>query len=217
MLPLNPSDIDIQKKSSFQLVNYINQFLLIPETNLEQNDFYLNCTDELFRRGIDCSAMGNPEVVKKVPAYRYFLHRNKLYQERVYGEYLGVLLHFKDGKQWEFVVRVVYVDEPYVSIAGIQTISPILLVIRHPHQQTQIDATGMKHYLMAGFNDEGKFTSLTMLHNDTEAPYAVLSQARSAIMNLEGWDMIQWDYYEIWEKGMENRGYTPPDPPVPKS
>ena len=217
MLPSDPTNIDIRTRSDFEIVHYCNLFILTPNTNLLQWEFYRNCVDELFDRGVDCSVLGNPDILRKAPEHRYFLHRSKLYRESEFKGMIWILLHFRDGWQWEFGVRVLYVDTPVITINAKHASFPLLLIIRHPYPHTLVNTYGSHELQMAVFDEQGYFEAFTLLHHQGEARSRILSGSRSAMLHKTGWHMIQWDYYEIWEKGMENRGYVEPEPPLPRS
>jgi hypothetical protein len=195
---------ELSKMNSHQLVNLYNKYVDTEVFSPTLMKFYWHILSELRKRKIDCSRIARGNSIFYGPAFRCFLHRNKIYLQRDYSPQAGITLHFKDGRRWEFSVRTVFVDQPHVSIGDIYGNEVILLIIRHDHLQTHIDATGLKHHLIGGFDHRGDFTSMTMLNSNADGRYALLSQARTALVLRDGWELLKWDHIEFYEEKNPN-------------
>ena len=195
---IEPSELS--KMNSHQLVNLYNKYINAEVITPNLSRIFRYILEELRSRKIDCSRISNGNSIFYGPAFRSFLHRNKIYLQREYYPQAGIMLYFKDGRRWEFSVRTFFVDQPHVSIGDINGNEVVLLIIRHDHLQTHIDATGLKHHLIGGFDHRGDFTSMTMLNSTSDGRYALLSQARTALILREGWELLKWDHIEFYEE-----------------
>jgi hypothetical protein len=63
--------------------------------------------------------------------------------------------------------------------------------------QTHIDATGINQFVLGGFNDEGNFSSMSILNSTEKGSFALLSQARISLLMPAGSEKLKWDYLEI--------------------
>jgi hypothetical protein len=63
--------------------------------------------------------------------------------------------------------------------------------------QTHIDATGINLFVLGGFNDEGNFSSMSILNSTEKGSFALLSQAKISLLMPAGSEKLKWDYLEI--------------------
>jgi hypothetical protein len=177
---------ELSTMSAHQLANLYNQSI---ETEDKQTLHEIQ--KEFIQRGVDSSVLLNENK-------SCFFHRNKIYLQEQFKEKSSIALHFKQSTtKLDIKVKVVFVTEPIISLKSFIDTDPILLVFCHNHLQTHIDATGINLFVLGGFNDEGNFSSMSILNSTEKGSFALLSQARISLLMPAGSEKLKWDYLEI--------------------
>ena len=188
---------ELKNFNSHQLVNLYNKNVDPEIMSHGRSKFLWYIVAELKQRDIDCSAIAEGNHISFGPTYRSFLHRQKIYRQFAVSPETRIRLHFKDERIVEFNVKTLFVVTPNVSLSTYTCADPLLLIIRHDHLQTHIDATGIKDSIMGTFDHSGNFMSMSVLNSTHQGSYGILSQARTAIVMPMGMDVLQWRWFEF--------------------
>lgn len=191
---------DLAGMNKHQLVNLYNQYVDSEVFPVSLGKLYWHIVDQLKQCGVDCSAITSGKTIHFGEQFRCFEHRERIYLQADLNETSRIQLHFKTDKKHEILsAKVVFVDDANYALQGNLGEEALLLIMRHDHLQTHIDATGVKDKILLGFNNEGHFASLNILNSVEAGRFAILSQARAALVLPFNQDLIQGGKVDYWD------------------
>jgi hypothetical protein len=191
---------DLAGMNNHQLVNVYNRYVDSEVFPVSLGKLYWHIVDLLKKRGVDCSAITSGKNIHFGEQFRCFLHRSRIYLQADLTETSKIQLQFKTDKTHELLsAKVVFVDDANYSLQGHEGDEALLLILRHDHLQTHIDATGVKGKILLGFNNEGNFASLNILNSVEAGRFAILSQARTALVVPFSAELVQNGKVDYWD------------------
>lgn len=191
---------DLAGMNNHQLVNVYNRYVDSEVFPVSLGKLYWHIVDLLKKHGVDCSAITSGKNIHFGEQYRCFLHRSRIYRQADLNETCKIQLQFKTDKAHELLsAKVVIVDDANYSLQGHEGDEALLLILRHDHLQTHIDATGVKGKILLGFNNEGNFASLNILNSVEVGRFAILSQARTALVVPFSAELVQNGKVDYWD------------------
>ncbi len=152
----------------------------------------------LKNRGVNCDAITQGTVIHYGEQFHSILHKSTIYLSMKINEKNSIRIHFKNDKAPQTIdVKVIQTSEANITLSHLIGELPVLVMLDHLHLQTHIDATGVQGKVLIGFNDEGKFESLNILNSVEAGRFAILSQARTALLLPFGWENQKIDYWDF--------------------
>lgn len=191
---------DLAGMNNHQLVNLYNHYVDAEVFPVSLGRLYWHIVDQLKKNGVDCSVITHGSTIHFGEQFRCFLHRSRIYLQAELKETCTIQLQFKTGSAQQIITaKPVVVDHANYMLQGNLSEVPLLLILRHDHLQTHIDATGIQGKVLLGFNDDGNFASFNILNSVEAGRFAILSQARTALVLPFNQELIQGSKVDYWD------------------
>lgn len=189
---------DLAGMTNHELVNLYNQYMGEEVMHLSISKLLWHIVNVLKNRGINCDAITHGAVIHYGEQFHSILHTTKIYLSMKINEKSSICIYFKNDKAPQTIdVKVVQTNEANITLSHLIGELPVLVIFDHLHLQTHIDATGVQGKVLIGFNDEGKFESLNILNSVEAGRFAILSQARTALVLPFGWENEKIEYWDF--------------------
>lgn len=189
---------DLSGMTNHELVNLYNQYMGEEVMHLSIAKLLWHIVNVLKNRGVNCDAITQGTVIHYGKQFHSIIHRNKIYLSMNIQEKSNIRIHFKNDKAPQIIeVNVIQTSEANITLSNLIGELPLLVILDHTHLQTHFDATGIQGQVFIGFNDEGKFESLNILNSVDVGRFAILSQARTALIVPFGWENQKIDYWDF--------------------
>lgn len=189
---------DLAGMTNHELVNLYNQYIGEDVMPLSIAKLLWHIVNVLKNRGVNCDAITQGTVIHYGEQFHSILHKSTIYLSMKINEKSSIRIHFKNDKASQTIdVKVIQTSEANITLSHLIGELPVLVMLDHLHLQTHIDATGVQGKVLIGFNDEGKFESLNILNSVEAGRFAILSQARTALLLPFGWENQKIDYWDF--------------------
>lgn len=189
---------DLAGMTNHELVNLYNQYIGEDVMPLSIAKLLWHIVNVLKNRGVNCDAITQGTVIHYGEQFHSILHKSTIYLSMKINEKNSIRIHFKNDKAPQTIdVKVIQTSEANITLSHLIGELPVLVMLDHLHLQTHIDATGVQGKVLIGFNDEGKFESLNILNSVEAGRFAILSQARTALLLPFGWENQKIDYWDF--------------------
>lgn len=191
---------DLAGMSNHELVQLYNQKIGEEVMHVSIGKLLWHIVNLLKQRGVNCDAITHGTSIHYGKQFHSIIHRTKIYLSMNIKEKSRIRVHFKNDKAAKTMeVKVVQTSEANITLSHLIGELPLLVLLDHTHLQTHFDATGIQGQLFIGFNDEGTFESLNILNSLEVGRFAILSQARTALVVPFGWENVHHGGLESWE------------------
>lgn len=191
---------DLAGMTNHELVNLYNQYIGEDVMHLSVAKLLWHIVNVLKNRGVNCDAITHGTSIHYGKQFHSIIHRTKIYLSMNIQEKSKIRIHFKNDKVAQTIeVKVVQTSEANLTLSNLIGELPLLVLLNHTHLQTHFDATGIQGQVFIGFNDEGMFESLNILNSVEAGRFAILSQARTALVVPFGWENVHHGGLESWE------------------
>lgn len=189
---------DLAGMTNHELVNLYNQYIGEEVMHLSIAKLIWHIVNVLKNRGVNCDAITHGTSIHYGKQFHSIIHRTKIYLSMNIQEKSNIRIHFKHDKAAQTIeVKVVQTSEANITLSHLIGELPVLVIFDHLHLQTHIDATGVQGKVLIGFNDDGKFESLNILNSIEAGRFAILSQARTALVLPFGWEKEKIEYWDF--------------------
>lgn len=189
---------DLAGMTNRELVNLYNQYIGEDVMHLSIAKLFWHIVNVLKNRGVNCDAITHGTSIQYGKQFHSIIHRTKIYLSMYIQEKSRIRIHFKNDKAAQTIeVKVVQTSEANITLSHYIGELPLLVLLDHTHLQTHFDATGIQGQVFIGFNEEGKFESLNILNSVEVGRFAILSQARTALVLPFGWENQKIDYWDF--------------------
>ncbi|MEN9442308.1 MAG: hypothetical protein RLZ33_2385 [Bacteroidota bacterium] len=189
---------DLAGMTNHELVNLYNQYIGEDVMPLSIAKLLWHIVNVLKNRGVNCDAITHGTSIHYGKQFHSIIHRTKIYLSMKINEKSSIRIHFKNDKASQTIdVKVIQTSEANITLSHLIGELPVLVMLDHLHLQTHIDATGVQGKVLIGFNDEGKFESLNILNSVEAGRFAILSQARTALVLPFGWENEKIEYWDF--------------------
>lgn len=189
---------DLAGMTNRELINLYNQYIEEDVMHLSIAKLLWHIVNVLKNRGVNCDAITLGTVIHYGKQFHSIIHRTKIYLSMNIQEKSNIRIHFKNDKApLTIEVKVVQTSEANITLSHLIGELPILVLLDHTHLQTHFDATGIQGQVFIGFNEEGKFESLNILNSLEVGRFAILSQARTALVLPFGWENQKFEYWDF--------------------
>ena len=189
---------DLAGMTNRELVNLYNQYIGEDVMHLSIAKLLWHIVNVLKNRGVNCDAITHGTSIHYGKQFYSIIHRTKIYLSMNIQEKNNIRIHFKNDKAAHTIeVKVIQTSEANITLSHFIGELPLLVLLDHTHLQTHFDATGIQGQVFIGFNDEGKFESLNILNSVEVGRFAILSQARTALVVPFGWEKEKIDFWDF--------------------
>lgn|SRR5574343_932885 len=191
---------DLAGMTNHELVNLYNQYIGEEVIPLSIAKLLWHIVHVLKNRGVNCDAITHGTSIHYGEQFHSIIHKSIIYLSMNIKEKSRIRVHFKNDKAAKTMeVKVVQTSEANLTLSNLIGELPLLVLLDHTHLQTHFDATGIQGQVFIGFNDEGTFESLNILNSVEAGRFAILSQARTALVVPFGWENVHHGGLESWE------------------
>ena len=188
---------DLAGMSNHDLVQLYNQKIGEEVMHVSIGKLLWHIVNLLKQRGVNCNAITHGTSIHFGEQFHSIIHQSTIYLSMNIKENSSIRIHFKNEKAATTIeVKVVQTSDANLTLSHLIGELPVLLIFDHSHLQTHVDATGVKGQVFIGFNEEGAFSSLNILNSVEVGRFAILTQARTALVLPFGWENQK---IESWE------------------
>lgn len=189
---------DLAGMTNHELVNLYNQYIGEDVMPLSIAKLLWHIVNVLKNRGVNCDAITHGTSIHYGKQFHSIIHKSTIYLSMNIQEKSSIRIHFKNDKAPKTIdVKVVQTSEANLTLSHLIGELPVLVLLDHTHLQTHFDATGIQGQVLIGFNEEGKFESLNILNSIEAGRFAILSQARTALVLPFGWEKEKIEYWDF--------------------
>lgn len=189
---------DLAGMTNHELVNLYNQYIGEDVMPLSIAKLLWHIVNVLKNRGVNCDAITHGTSIHYGKQFHSIIHKSTIYLSMNIQEKSSIRIHFKNDNAPKTIdVKVVQTSEANLTLSHFIGELPVLVLLDHTHLQTHIDATGVQGKVLIGFNEEGKFESLNILNSIEAGRFAILSQARTALVVPFGWEKEKIEYWDF--------------------